>query len=325
MIILKNRGEIDLDVMKIMGVNIKGCESPIGKFGTGLKYAIAVFLREEIDLCLYVGRNRYEFYTEPRQIRGKTFQICQMKGPFDVVELPFTTDLGSGWEPWQAYRELRSNCIDEGGEVFTEASVRGEDGYTTFCIGEIDTQAVFLQDRSPKLLFNNSAIEIYEGESEHIYYRGIRAKDLNVPSLYTYNVIQDCKLTEDRLLCYDWQVEHVINESIVRMQDSGIIKNVITATRGHFEATLDMLGNNYHAPGQTFLETYRSVGNIANSRVSEYVAAHTPKTPPSRAQLRAEMLSGLDDFCRNYGLDYDVEDDSIRITGDLISDTELAA
>jgi hypothetical protein len=317
MIILRNRGEIDLDVLKIMGVSVKECASPIGHFGTGLKYAIAVLLREGIDLCMFIGKNRYDFYSEPRTIRGKTLHLCLMKGPFDIVDLPFTTDLGSGWEPWQAYREFRSNCIDEGGEEF-EGDPRGEEDCTTFCIGEVDTRGVFLADLALPMLFSDAQIEIYKGESEFIYYQGIRAKDLKVPSMYTYNILRPCDLTEDRRLCYDYEIEHAINESVAQMADKGIIKSVITAGPEFFESTLNMRSNNYATPRAAFKEAYQECASKANSTVSDYVMAHTPKAPPTEAERRLTMLGEVRGLCSKWDLDHVIDIDNIRITGDLI-------
>jgi hypothetical protein len=322
MIILRNRGEIDINVMKIMGVSAKDCESPIGKFGTGLKYAIAVFLREGIDICMFIGKNRYDFFTEPQTIRGKVFNLCKIKGPYDVVELPFTTDLGSGWAPWMGYREFRSNCIDEDGEELTGEQARGEEGCTTFCIGDIDTRAVFLQDMELPLLHRGDQIEIYRGESEFIYYRGIRAKNLQRSSMYTYNILRECDLTEDRLLCYDFEIEYAINQTIAQMPDKAIIKSVIAAGPGCFESTLNMLSNTGMAPKAAFKEAFNECSNKASSSVRDYVLHHAPKAPPTPAQLRLTMLSDLRSLCSRYGLDHVVDLDNIRITGELIEATE---
>lgn len=317
MIILRNPGEIDLDVIKIMGVNVKENESAIGRFGTGLKYAIAVFLREGIELCMFIGKNRYDFFTEEKTIRGKPFQVCQIKGPYDVVELPFTTDLGRGWEPWMAYREIRSNCIDENGEQLTSEGARGEEGCTTFCIGEMDTHATFLQDMEIPLLFRGENIEIYKGESDFIFYHGIRAKDLKRPSMYTYNILRECDLTEDRLLCYDYEIEHAINETVAQMPDKAIIKSVITAGPEYFESSLNMRSNSYVTPRAAFNEALKESTKV-NPNVREYALHHAPKTPPTPAERRLIMLGEIRSLCSKWDLDHIIDDDHIRITGDLI-------
>ncbi len=93
MMVLQNPGLIDLDVIKLMGVNVKDSDDSIGMFGTGLKYAIAVFLREGIEFSMFRGEDEYIFTTESKNIRGKDFEVCVMSGPFDHIELGFTTDL----------------------------------------------------------------------------------------------------------------------------------------------------------------------------------------------------------------------------------------
>jgi len=47
MITFENDGEIDLRAISQFGINVKTGDSPIGFFGTGLKYALAVLMREE--------------------------------------------------------------------------------------------------------------------------------------------------------------------------------------------------------------------------------------------------------------------------------------
>lgn len=321
MIILKNRGEIDIDVIKTMGVNVKESESAIGYFGTGLKYAIAVFLREGIDLQLWIGANRYEFYCETKAIRGKDFDLCMMRGPYDSVPLGFTTDLGKNWEVWQAYREIHSNCLDESGEIYRAGSARGEQGTTTFAIADIDTHGIFLHEMNATKLFGNHDVEIYHGESDCIFYKGIRAKILNRPSMYTYNVVRDCSLTEDRLISYDWQVEHAINETIVQMDDKDIIKRIITAPREYFESSMNMRSNNSAKPGETFTQVYsESSRQSVQSSVRDYMFSHTPKQPKTRKEKHTDLLSQLNDFCDSFGLEYEIDGDQITITGELIQE-----
>lgn len=202
MITLKNDGHLEIDLIKTMGVNVKESDSPIGYFGTGLKYAIAVFVRENIPITLYIGENKYSFLSEKKVIRGKEFDFCVMKGEFDFERLAFTTDLGKNWEPWQAYREIHSNCLDEGGTIKLEPA-KPEDGSTQFFIEHnFDVDSIFLNKGAKKLIFENDEIEIYEGESDYIFYKGIRAKDLSRKSVYTYNIKRYCQLTEDRSISY---------------------------------------------------------------------------------------------------------------------------
>ena len=113
-----NPGEIDLRVISTMGVNVKpDNDAAIGYFGTGLKYAIAVLLRHRQQVVVWSGWRRVELTATTETIRGKDFAVVNMRdgdGPWQ--SLGFTTELGRNWTLENAYRELYSNCKDEGGE-----------------------------------------------------------------------------------------------------------------------------------------------------------------------------------------------------------------
>lgn len=311
MIILKNEGEIDINVITTMGVNIKDCDDPIGFFGTGLKYAIAVFLRERIDVRLFIGENEYTFHAEPRRIRNKEFNICKMVGKYDSMDLGFTTELGKNWEIWQAYREIESNCRDEMGRVYkASGEAKGDSGYTKFVISNLpEIGEVFLDKAKKSLLLRNDSIEIFKGESDTIYYKGIKAKVLKSPSKYTYNILKDCYLTEDRLLCYDWQVEEIINDAVAQMKDKEIIKDVITAKSGTYEHSLGMGYSSNAKPNKEFMEAYQENKNSVNSSVNDFVKKHTPKEPKTDAERREEFKQSLSDLCSTYSLHYEIDED----------------
>jgi hypothetical protein len=311
MITLQNEGLIEIDAIKTMGVHVKDGES-IGFFGTGLKYAIAVFLREGVDFSLYIGSNLYDFFTIDKQVRGKTFQFCHMQGPYDSTELGFTTEVGKNWDLWQAYREVHSNCLDELGSIYTGNNFHphAKDGYTTFRFQDLDEKInvseIFLSHRDKvkndlNLLYSNDDIEIYEGESDYLYYNGIRAKDLDKKSLYTYNVKAPCSLTEDRLLCYDFEIRYILNSAVANMVTSNrdVMKNIVTSVSGTFESTLDI--NNYYSgpPPEEFVEELIKVKGEAelNYSVDKYVQRHSPKPELTPQEKKSLFLVKLKELC----------------------------
>ena len=301
MIILKNEGEIELELITTMGVNVKETDSPIGFFGTGLKFAIATFLREGIEFCMYRGEHKYTFGTEEVTIRGKVFNKCYMFGPSDATYLGFATDMGRNWEIWQAYREIHSNCLDEGGEIFEQDEfTSGTENFTTFVIETpIDVKGVFLEKTVSERVFRDSRIEIFKGESNVVYYKGIRAKDLNKPSLYTYNILRYCTLTEDRSLCYDHDIEDLISESVSRMEDKKIIKNVITAEPKNYEHRIRP-STFSPAPKKAFQEACKEVTKKVNSQFKEHLERHTPKPPRTDAEKKQDFLVNLRELCDQY-------------------------
>src|SRR5690606_17354524 len=111
MLIFSNPGLIDETAITTIAVNAKTGNNPIGVFGTGLKYAIAIILRLGGRVTIYRGLKKLEFGIKTKTIRGKEFDIITMNGR----QLGFTTHLGHHWQPWMAYRELWSNARDEEG------------------------------------------------------------------------------------------------------------------------------------------------------------------------------------------------------------------
>lgn len=313
MITLQNEGLLELEFIKTMGVHVKENEDSIGHFGTGLKYAVAVFLREEIDFSLYIGGNEFTFYTETKNIRGKDFQYCYMTGPFDTVELPFTTELGKNWELWQAYREIHSNCLDENGMIVDD-KLLPRDGTTTFIFPNLDVNIgeIFLSWQQKELIYSNNEIEIYEGSSNCMYYKGIKAKELDKPSIYTYNILKSCTLTEDRLLCYDFELSYIINDAVIGLGSEipELTKDIITA-KDCFEATLSMDYYSNNTPTPEFLEVVKKVSEArkedkeqpkVNYSVQTLAARYTPKPEPTPQEKKEGFLSELNQLCEDYGV-----------------------
>lgn len=184
-----------IEAATTMGVSVKE-DGAIGKFGTGLKYAIAGILRLGGSVSINIDGDRFEFAAKDAEIRGKAFRIVHCN------DLPcgFTTDLGKHWEPWQLFRELASNALDEGG-CWTRNPLTGRTVISVAC-REVESaesnERVFLGDRRP-LVQSISGATIYEGESPYYYYKGIRAGSFGCVAPVTIDV-SDGTLSEDRLL-----------------------------------------------------------------------------------------------------------------------------
>lgn len=304
MISMQNKGLIDIDLITTMGAHVKSGDDSIGYFGTGLKYAIATFLREGIGFYMLVGDIKYEFFTEPKTIRGKEFNICHMVGPYDSIALGFTTELGKNWQVWQAYREVYSNCLDEGGTIAHGERLTAKADYTTFVIvDEIDHDGVFLRELDKELVYSDDEIDIYSGVSDVIYYRGIRAKDLSKPSAYTYNIKERCQLTEDRLLCYDFQVEAIITNAVATMDNKDVIKTVAAAPKTNYESSIRYGDYISRPPNQPFIDVVNGERQV-NPTISGYIKEHTPKQARTPEQRKEDFLSNLQELCDEYGASF---------------------
>jgi len=275
-IIFSNPGILDPRLITTMGVNVKENSGAIGYFGTGLKYAIAVLLREGKNITIWNGEEDYAFTTKTIQIKNKEFQFIYM----NKVELGFTTELGKNWGLSQAYRELYANCVDEHGEVYdADAAPTNIKGQTVIMVEGIEdihqNRDSFILDPSKhKLFYTTPTMEVYGGESSTIFYRGFACATLDKPTKFTYNIKTQMQLTEDRSIQNIWDVKYIIREAILKSDFNSKDIASIIAAKGFFEEDIsyDYISNyevndQFHSALQ-FAVTYqpnlinRSVGDL---------------------------------------------------------------
>lgn len=253
-----NNTELDIDALLILGVNVKQNDNPIGFFGTGSKFAIATLLRTNHSIDLYLKGEKHTFLSREKIIRGKPFSLIVLRYPSgEERELGFTTDLGKQWEVWQAYRELHSNVLDEGGTTITQTSP--ETWQTCFVItGEGIEKAFTVHNEiflSSSSLLSNDRIALHPRPNPHIptsiaYYRGVRAHSMRRPALFTYNLLYPATLTEDRTITNSWLYETLASDLIAKCTDREILHLALTAESGTFEAELHYEGRE---PSKEFL------------------------------------------------------------------------
>jgi hypothetical protein len=189
---------LPIEAATTMGVSVKENDNAIGKFGTGLKYAIAGILRLGGSIEIFVGVDRFEFRAVETDIRGRTFRLVQCNG----VPCGFTTDLGKHWKPWQIFREIASNTLDERGSWGREAVEPAEDA-TNIVVAcrEVEDlerdEHVFLGNDRTVLVASSAGATIYAGPSQHYYFHGIRAGSFPSKAPVTVNVTEG-SLSEDR-------------------------------------------------------------------------------------------------------------------------------
>ena len=266
MIIFENEGLIPVEAFTTFGINAKpNSTNPIGYFGTGLKYAVAVILRLGGSVRLFRGEEEYVFYTKEIDFRGKEFTTIRMKkrkswfAGWSYEKLPFTTELGKNWEPWMAVRELESNTRDEDGTSFWLEDKERDAGEFLREFGHVNEHKtviviencpeieaaydemdhIFMSPRKRKLA-EVGPVEIYEGPSRYIFYRGLRVTDLETrPSLLTYNFTLGVTLTEDRTSKWPGVDQYRIMEAIQSLTDTDLIHKVMDAKENeHYEAHL---------------------------------------------------------------------------------------
>lgn len=264
-IVFKTEGQIDIRSFTTMGINAKPkTNAPIGFFGTGLKYAVAVLCRLGANLEVHTGGDRYVFDTKGVEFRGSEFQQIVMRRDKwygghgwligRKMKLPYTTQYGRNWEAWMAFRELYSNTLDEGGFAQETDIPEGcgedwrGDGNTYIVVNECDPFIEAYRNRSE--IFVNLAdktklavlpgLEILEGKTQRMFYQGMRAKDVGKPALHTYNFTHGQELTEDRQLAHEWRIRSVLANTIASScEDEALIEKIITADDGVWEHGLE--------------------------------------------------------------------------------------
>jgi len=129
-----NSGEIEQNAFKLIGASSKrNDDTKIGFFGSGLKYAMAFLLRENIDFKIYSGSEEVKVSTRPVTHREQEFHVIQVDGS----DTSMTTEMGPKWTHWGAIREVYCNAVDEGNDmisIINEDEIGPEPGSTIFCI-----------------------------------------------------------------------------------------------------------------------------------------------------------------------------------------------
>ncbi len=314
-VIFQNQGELDPRLIKTFGISAKENDNPIGYFGTGLKYAIAICLRLGIKIEIYSGDKEFIFTKGQVQARSQDFEIVVMNGE----ELSFTTRLGQNWELWQAFREIYCNCLDEKGDVFISEKKPMFTAGATYIVLEgfgvedlFHTKGKIVLNLPESLRVLDGPVQIYKDMANHMYYRGIRVYDFGKPSLYTYNVTETCTLTEDRTIKFPYIVTPLLPRAISRLRDKGVIKSILTASEAYAESGfnfyhlsfdddqvtkefMEVLGDQYHDNNDrlnrtaiTFFVKKTDADNFKSRKAAELTLVEAQKL--ARARLVCKKL-----------------------------------
>lgn len=238
-IIFHNKGELDIRAVTTFGLSVKETDSPIGYFGTGLKYAVAVLLREGCEIEIFAGQSKYTFGASTDQFRGQDFEKITMEGPTGSMPLPFTLSLGKNWELWQAYRELYCNAKDEGGGVCDKHNQTTPiDGVTQVIVrGDVFAKVHasrnhFINDDTP--IFSRNGVDVIP--TPGVFLKNIRIADtIYRQPLYGYRFSSDITLTEDRTMKHAGDAERKVIEAIGACDDYELVHSILTAQDGTFE------------------------------------------------------------------------------------------
>lgn len=250
-VVFETPGTLDMRAVKVLGLHSKpDSENPIGFFGTGLKYAIAVALREDCSIIIETGGKSHFFSKKKENFRDKEFDFISMNDEL----LPYTTELGKGWKLWQAFRELYSNTLDEDGSTYLIEEEESFHPSKTYITVEGDAFVREFDERYNTFLRGGvrtgTGVQIIKARSSHVFYRGLRIMDLKRSSLFTYNILDPISLTEDRTAKYTWEVEDRIKQALLKLMDEAWLREILNS-KEDFEASLDF-GDTHEMPSESF-------------------------------------------------------------------------
>jgi hypothetical protein len=257
-------GKLDLRCLTTFGVNVKpNAEgSPIGYFGTGLKYAVAVLLRHKAKLSLTTGGQTYAFRTDIEDIRGKDFDLCSMVKTSEpremepnIFSLPFTLELGKDWTLENAYRELYSNTKDEQGRV-TSGECPTLAQFPTVLSVELEAfdkvhanKDSFILDQTMTPIYKTDKIEVYPYPSKAVFYRGIAVYEGSKPYAFTYNLLKQLTLNENRTASH-FSVSWDLADAIATCPDKHLVQAALLHDGMEHELSYD-----YAPKGEVFMDT----------------------------------------------------------------------
>ena len=201
---ITSAGEMSPHALTLMGATSKrNNDSKIGFFGTGNKYALACFMRNNIDIKIFSGESEISLSTQPVDMDGTNHNVIYVNGQPTSI----TTSMGPTWEAWQGVREIYSNAIDAGEQTKALASkLVGMKGQTTFYI-EMTDAIKGIKDKWDNYFSDNRAIaessmwgSILEGPGTGTVYRkGIRCIENGHKSVADYE-LPTIDIGEDRLV-----------------------------------------------------------------------------------------------------------------------------
>lgn len=273
MLIFRNSGLIDLAAVTTLGVSVKA-PTAFGRFGTGLKFAIATILRGGGFVNISIGLEVHVFGITSQTIRDVEFNVVTLDGK----PLGFTTMLGRDWEPWMALRELACNTLDEKGSF----GLIGPDNEPTITA---DTTTIIVEwpdlDRAftnrgdlfaeGEPLYEDERVRVLPGPSSFVYYRGVRVLKLDKPSAFRYDLLTEQRLTEDRTLTTTYYLDREISRVMLTCDDSGVVLGMVCAGRESHENTVEL--DKHIDPSKTFLDAVLDARQRRDKDLSNHAVA----------------------------------------------------
>lgn len=261
---------LDLQALTVLGLSAKQSNNPIGYFGTGLKYAMAILAREGFPVHIHIGTDTFRLAAVEKGFRGEIYKGIELLSDTEIIPLPYTTELGKNWELWQAFRELYCNTVDEGGTTYLEEGETQPREGTTLITVESEKMVDIFNNRFDRVFLEGAdtlskhVVQVIPRESNYIYYRGIRVMETEKPCLNTYNILSEITLTEDRTAKYPYCIEIDIRNHLLKEDNEEVLEAALNAGEEYWESGLAF--SIHIDTSDDVSEEFRKVGTVSSNQ-----------------------------------------------------------
>lgn len=256
-----------LDISSMGDSSKRGDETTLGQFDSGLKYCIALLLRDGVKMSIKTYDddgllNTYTFSTSIKKCNStsKEKELIDInyndysEDTSGVIETGFALQMGYNWSVWMSLRELYSNMLDEKGNI-SELQENVTVRYGTVITLEFDennefydvwrNRNLYINGEAPLFKLSNS-VEALDNKENYlrIYKNNILVyEDKEKPSRFAWN-IRFGDIDERRILSNLYSVEQSISYAIQTTDNEEFLKTIIKPT---FEVQeKEFLSNNTH-------------------------------------------------------------------------------
>lgn len=244
---ITNAGDFDVaSAVNMIGASVKECDSPIGLFGSGTKYALAQAARQGITVKIASAGVTLTSMTEKQEFRNTEFDVVTFRSNTGKkIKTPITTKFGAeDWkQTWFIFREFFSNAIDEGSrQVEIVDGVEPIDGHT--CVFLPYNQFKDVCDNIGHYFTTTKTNTMWVGDGS-VYRRGVLIGQLKGTKVSFH--VDNVKINECRIMD-EMSAKNALYESIYALKSVEVVSEFFKSDKEFLSSKswyLDDTGTHY--------------------------------------------------------------------------------
>ena len=237
---INSNSTLDIMGLILFGASTKRDDtSTIGQFGTGLKYALATLIREDVKFLITINDQAVDITTE-------TVTLTDDKGSADFERIMIngegtsvTTSLGKDWTVSMALREIATNAMDTDDYYI---GTNPTQQYSTKFAFEMDAAVAEFVDQRDQMFISPDRKPLITTEMGKIYSKtpqspaaGVYCKDVLCVNSNEGNTAFDYEcptfsMSELRLVQTSWLMYSDLANLLRYTDDANILTTVLSAT-----------------------------------------------------------------------------------------------